>query len=303
MPLTTTLAQALDDARSATEHQAEHGVMRDGLATGFEALDQVLCGLRPGQVTVVAGAASVGLTSFAVSVARHVVRTGRRNVVWASVDEDVVEVRRNFLSGQALVAAQRLRLGTLSPTDRERRDDAIDVLSRSSRPGQPCLHGFDADCNPVDIVAGRDTTMVDIAAAVQGMPDASLLVVDDLKRLLFNERDRRAGADIDHVDSLVMRDLTRLAADHGLHVLATARLYRLVHRSGEPTTSDFGPWDDLHNLADNVLGVWRDDLRNLDSPDRGIMQVTLLRGPAAGHWTGEVAHLLDKRLVANLARH
>lgn len=52
-----------------------------------------------------------------------------------------------------------------------------------------------------------------------------------------------------------------------------------------------------------VLGVWRDDLRNLDSPDRGIMQVTLLRGPAAGHWTGEVAHLLHKRLVANLARH
>lgn len=302
MPVTTTLAAALDDARTHTEQLPEHGVMRDGLATGFEVVDRVLCGLRPGQVTVLAGVASVGLTSFAVTVARHVIQAGRRNVVFASVDEDTIEVARNFLSSQSLITADRLRLGTLDDTERTRRDDAIRVLSRGARPAQPRLHGFADEANPLDIVAGRDTTLDDVAAALADMPRVGLLVVDDLKRLVHNDHERHPDWPFHHVDGLVMRRLTSLAAEHGAHVLATVRLYRTRNRSGEPTVSDFWPFDDLHNLADNVLGLWREDLRFEETPERGIMRVQLLRGAGAGHWVGSLAHLLDKRLVANLAR-
>lgn len=302
MPSSTTLTQALDDVRARSELLPDHGVMRDGLPTGFEELDRVLCGLRPGGVTVVAGAASTGSTSFGVTVARNVVRDGHRSVVWASVDEDVVDVARNFLSSQALIPTDRLRLGTLTPAERERRDEAVRTLTRAGRPGQPHLHGFEVDCNPLDIVAGRDTTLDDVAAAIEQMPHAGLLVVDDLRRLMFNEYDHLAATDRLHVDTLVMGRLAALAADHDLHVIATVRLYRVWARSGRPTASDFGPWHDLHNLADTVLALWREDLRDTDTPEPGILRVSVLRGPVAGHWEGKLAHVLDRRLVANLVR-
>nr|WP_274388234.1 DnaB-like helicase C-terminal domain-containing protein [Salsipaludibacter albus] len=302
VPWTTTLAQALDDVRVHTEGLPERGWERDGLATGFESLDRVLTGLRPGEVTVVAGLPAVGTTSFAVSIARHVVGHGRRDVVWASVDEDVPAVARNFLSAQALVTTEQLRLGALSATERARCEAAIAHLTRSSRPGQPALHGFEADCNPLDIVAGRDTTTADIARAVEALPGTDLLVVDDLKRLLYNDHAAHPDRDLDHVDALVMRELGRLATTHRLHVLATARLYRTHQRSGEPGPNDFRPFSAFHDQADNVVGVWRDDLRDDDSPECGIMRVGLLRSPGAGRWEGRLAHVLDRRLVANLAR-
>lgn len=134
------------------------------------------------------------------------------------------------------------------------------------------------------------------------MPSAGLLVVDDLKRLLINERDHLTGDDRLHADTLAMRRLSDLSVDHDLRVLATVRLYRVWARSGEPTASDFEPWNDLHNLADTVLALWREDLHDRDADERGVLRVSVLRGPVAGHWRGELAHLLDRRLVANLVR-
>lgn len=302
MPVTTTLAEALDDARARTDALPDRGLMRDGLATGFEDLDRVLGGLRPGQVTVVAGVASVGLTSFAVSVARHVVRRDRHNVVFASVDEDAVEVARNFIAGEALIPTERLRLGTLDAGERDRRDDAIRALGRGGRPRQPHLHGVEPDLEPVHVVAGRDTTLADVESVLAATPGTELLVVDDLRRLVHNEGEAHPDWPHTHVEAFAMQRLGRLASRHQVHVLATTRLYRTRRRNGEPTTGDFWPYDDLCNLADTVLGVWREDLRDDTTPERGILRVQVLRGPMAGQWVGTLAHLLDKRLVANLAR-
>jgi replicative DNA helicase len=82
-----------------------------GLPTGFMALDQLLCGLHPGEMIVVAGRPSMGKTSFALNIAEHIGADENQPVAIFSLEMGRQQLVERILCSRAKVDSQQVRKG------------------------------------------------------------------------------------------------------------------------------------------------------------------------------------------------
>lgn len=111
---------------------AAHGLHLTGISTGFRALDDILCGLQPGELIVLAARPSMGKTSLAMNIAENVAtgynpisRVGGpdrrpRAVAVFSLEMSSAALVRRMLCSRAGVAWRRIVAG-LCARDEERR--------------------------------------------------------------------------------------------------------------------------------------------------------------------------------------
>jgi len=85
-----------------------------GLPTSFVELDQLLCGLHPGEMIVVAGRPSMGKTSFALNVAEHIGADENLPVAFFSLEMSRQQLVERILCSRAKVDSQQVRKGMVS---------------------------------------------------------------------------------------------------------------------------------------------------------------------------------------------
>jgi len=85
-----------------------------GLPTSFVELDQLLCGLHPGEMIVVAGRPSMGKTSFALNVAEHIGADENLPVAVFSLEMSRQQLVERILCSRAKVDSQQVRKGMVS---------------------------------------------------------------------------------------------------------------------------------------------------------------------------------------------
>lgn len=85
-----------------------------GLPTSFVELDQLLCGLHPGEMIVVAGRPSMGKTSFALNVAEHIGADENLPVAIFSLEMSRQQLVERILCSRAKVDSQQVRKGMVS---------------------------------------------------------------------------------------------------------------------------------------------------------------------------------------------
>jgi replicative DNA helicase len=85
-----------------------------GLPTGFTELDQLLCGLHPGEMIVVAGRPSMGKTSFALNIAEHIGADNNLPTVVFSLEMGRQQLVERVLCSRARVDSQGVRKGMIS---------------------------------------------------------------------------------------------------------------------------------------------------------------------------------------------
>jgi replicative DNA helicase len=277
---TTTLQQALLEAydRIDSRKQRDH-LSISGLATGYLDLDNLTAGLQNSELVIVAARPSVGKTSFALNVVRHIAVEEEQPVFFVSLEQSRIELAERLLCCQARVDSHRLRKGHLNSEDMDKLNAAGEVLRRTKlylddTPGQNMLR-IAANARRLKLRHGIKMVVVDYLQLID--PD--------------NRRDSRQ----EQVAN-ISRRLKFLARELEIPVVALAQ----VNRSSEdrqdhrPRLADLRESGAIEQDADTVMLLHRPELHE-PGQHEGIVEVLVAKqrnGP-----TGDVTLMYLKQFM------
>ncbi len=276
---TVTLQQALNEAFDRIDARKMHDLPTSGLPSGYVDLDNLTAGLQNSELIIVAARPSVGKTSFALNVIRHIAIEEKQPVLFVSLEQSRIELAERLLCCQARVDSHRLRKGQLDSSDMDKLTAASEELRQSKlflddSPGQ---------------------NMLRIAANTRRLRlrnDIKLVVIDYLQLI---DPDNRRDSRQEQV-AAISRRLKFLARELEIPVIALAQ----VNRSSEdrqdhrPRLSDLRESGAIEQDADVVMLLHRPELHE-PGQHEGIVEVIVAKqrnGP-----TGEITLMYVKQFM------
>ena len=237
-----TAPELVADVFDRIEAQAQ-GRGRRGIPTGLASLDNLLGGLRAGELVVVAARPGVGKTALCVQIAGCAAIKEELPVRLVSLEQSHSEIGDRLHSLMASVDGSKLRDGSLSADETQR------LYQAGSRVRESALVVDDAPCQTVLRIAATARRM----KRRQGL---ALLVVDYLQ---FVEPDSRREPRHEQV-STISRRLKALARELEVPILAAAQLNREAENGRKPRLSDLRESGGIEADADVVMLLHRDDV-------------------------------------------
>ena len=239
IPIKSVLNEAFD---RIDELHRESGKLR-GLPTGFGALDSLLAGLQKSDLIILAARPSVGKTTLALDIARHVATRQKVPVGIFSLEMSKEQLVDRLLCAEAGVDMWRMRTGRLS----EKEDDfprighAMGVLSEA-----PIFIDDSATCNIMEIRTK--------ARRLQTEHKLGLVLVDYLQLMEGRSSENR----VQEV-SEITRGLKALARELNVPVLALSQLSRAaeMNRPAIPKLAHLRESGSIEQDADVVLFIYR----------------------------------------------
>jgi len=225
------------------ELHRDQGKLR-GLATGFVDLDQRLGGLQKSDLIILAARPSMGKTSMALDIMRHVGVNLKIPVGIFSLEMSKDQLVDRLLSSQSDVDGFKIRTGRLNEDDFEKIGEAMGVLSEA-----PIF---------IDDAAGSNIMEVRTKARrLQSEHGVGLIVVDYLQLMSGHNTDNR----VQEV-SEISRSLKILARELNVPVLALSQLSRGVENRPDkvPQLSDLRESGSIEQDADVVMFIYREDM-------------------------------------------
>lgn len=246
-------------AHVAMIDQMYHGADSSAITTGLSELDRALNGgLRPGWLVVVAARPKMGKTALALNIANHVAKTGVVKVLSLEMSKRELH-NRNLAS---LGSIELTRLGEpklMTETDFSHLTDAIESI------GKLRLY--------LDDDAGL--TLLRVAAKAKQVKRKAgrldLLVVDYLQLMTGPGDNRNAQIET------ITRGLKNLAKDLECPVVLLSQLNRKLEErpNKRPQPSDLRDSGSIEQDADVVILLYRDEVYNSDSSDKGICEANV----------------------------
>jgi replicative DNA helicase len=282
-PLKELLAQALDNLEALFErHEAITGV-----PTGYRDLDERLSGLQPSNLVIVGARPGMGKTSFALGLAAHAAVERRIPALVFSLEMSHLELTQRMLCAEARVDSTRMRNGRLLESDWPKISQAIGRL------GEAPLY---IDDNP-------NLTVMDIRAKARRLASRTglgLVVVDYLQ--LMSGRSSAENRQVEVAE--ISRGLKILARELDVPVVALSQLSRNLETRADkrPVLADLRESGSLEQDADVVLFLYRDELYNSESADRGIAEVIVAKHRNGPTGVTQLAFLDHFARFANIAK-
>jgi replicative DNA helicase len=230
--------QAVPMADVALETLARLGSpAKAGLPTGFRELDELIGGLKPGQLLIVAARPGVGKTAFAGNVSLQAVKAGT-SVLFSSLEQSRGELFERFLCGETGFSTEYLRSEKMRGQDRVAVEFAANNLA----------------ILPLLIDDGTPRTVAQIAAQARlhrRRKNLGLVVVDYLQ--LISSDDKRQNRETQVAE--ISRSLKLLARGLEIPVMALAQLNRAVEArdNKRPRLSDLRESGAIEQDADVVI--------------------------------------------------
>ncbi len=214
-----------------------------GVATGLADVDELTGGLFPGDLTVLAGATSMGKSAFATTVAHNVARVGTPVLLFA------LEMSRAQIALREIAAATGLPVPAMRAGRLTEADMAAIVAA-----------GQDVRRLPVwiDHRAGLRLPMIASTAKVLIRKAGIKLVIVDYLQLVAAGEDYRGNRAQEVAE--IARGLKVMARSLDVPVLALSQLSRgLEARDNKrPVLADLKESGEIENAADNVWAVYRE---------------------------------------------
>jgi replicative DNA helicase len=201
-------------------------------------------------------------TAFGLGMATHVAKHSGRPVLVFSLEMGHVELTQRILSSEAEVDSQKIRNGRLSEADWAKIGRAIGRLE------VPLF----LDDNP-------RVTVMEIRAKARRLKmqhgDVGLILVDYLQLMSSGGNPENRQLEV----SDISRNLKILARELEVPIVALSQLSRnLESRSDKhPMLSDLRESGSLEQDADVVIFLYRDEVYNKESPDRGAADVIVAK--------------------------
>lgn len=221
------------------------GAMRQaGLRTGFDSLDRMTGGLKPGQLWILAARPGVGKSAMALQMAVHVARQGRKSV-FMSYEMSAMELGYRALSGETGMNASYLSSGDVPDEARPSLDASRNILAQ--------LPLVVDDQPPPTISALRSA----VHRSSRGHVPLGAVFVDYLQ--LMESTKRKDSTRNDEVSDIT-RGLKLLAVELEVPVVALSQLNRGVENRGNrrPQLHDLRDSGSIEQDANAVVFLYRE---------------------------------------------
>jgi replicative DNA helicase len=128
---TKTLTEIIHDVYDRIDTRKVKGLSISGISTGYADLDTITAGLQNSELVIVAARPSIGKTSFALNLVRHVIVEDKLPVLFFSLEQSRNELAERLLCCQGQVDSHKVRTGHLNQDDIQKLMDAGDVLRKT----------------------------------------------------------------------------------------------------------------------------------------------------------------------------
>ena len=253
----------LADAVHYLQEISQRGSDVIGIPTGFKDLDKMTAGLQPGDLIIIAGRPSMGKTTFAMNIAESVGISAKLPVAIFSLEMPARALVLRMMSSLGSIDQSDLRKGEIKG-ENERRKLTIAITQLQNA--------------PIYIDDGSNLTASELRARVRRLKsevgELGLVLVDylQLMQLPDSRNDNRAS-----LVGEISRALKLLAKEMNVPVIALSQLSRQVESrpNKRPIMSDIRESGAIEQDADVIMFVYRDDVYNPESSEKGIAEIVI----------------------------
>ena len=125
------LYPALEQTMDQLAHLYDRDTSIIGVPTGYHDLDDLLLGLQPSTLTIVAARPGQGKTSFALGAALNCALVAKKPVLFFSMEMGHLELTKRLLAAEALIDARKLSTGRLSEHEWPKLNQAVGRLAEA----------------------------------------------------------------------------------------------------------------------------------------------------------------------------
>jgi replicative DNA helicase len=237
-----------------------------GISTGLRLLDRETGGLQDGEVTIIAGVPGVAKTSLAAKIGLSAAQLSYPTAMF-SLEMPSEQVIGRAMCSLAQVEIKRARTGMLTPTDWQHLTTASIALAELGDNFQI----YDKACSLAQIRA--HCLRMDAALKRQGKR-LRLVIVDYVQLMTGPSHKAREELVSDNA-----RGMKMLAKELCIAVVELSQLNRSIATrvNKRPMLSDLRESGELEAAADSVLGLYRDEIYNRDSPRKGVVEIIFMK--------------------------
>ncbi|WP_271273176.1 replicative DNA helicase [Aliamphritea hakodatensis] len=233
-----------------------------GVTTGFEDLDGATGGMQPSDLIIVAARPSMGKTTFAMNLVENALMAQDKPVLVFSLEMPADQLVTRMLSSLGRINQTKVRSGKLEEDDWPRLTTAVNLLR-----DKPLF---------IDDTAGISPTEMRNRARriVREHGDISMIMIDYLQLMqIKGGMSEGRTAEI----SEISRSLKALAKELECPVIALSQLNRALEQrpNKRPVNSDLRESGAIEQDADVIMFIYRDEVYNEDSPDKGIAEIII----------------------------
>lgn len=232
-----------------------------GVSTGFSDLDNLTSGLQPADLIIIAGRPSMGKTTIAMNIAENIAIKNDKLVAVFSMEMPGDSLAMRMMSSLGRIDQNRIRSGKLEDDEWPRLTSAISMLAKTK------LFIDDAPAlTPTEVRARARRLMREHG-------QLGLIVLDYLQLMQSSSSGENRVQQI----SDISRGLKVLAKELNVPVVVLSQLNRNLEQrpNKRPIMSDLRESGAIEQDADLILFVYRDEVYNEDSPDKGIAEIII----------------------------
>jgi len=255
-----------------------------GVPSGFVELDRRTAGLQPTDLIIVAGRPAMGKTSFAMNIAASAAIKAAVPVAVFSMEMSDLQLVLRLFSSWGRIDQNKLRTGRLDTPDYANLQSAMNVLKK-------------ADIFIDETPALSPTELRARARRMKREHDIGLILIDYLQLMQVPGNNENRATQIGEIS----RGLKALAKELKVPVIALSQLNRALEQrpNKRPVMADLRESGAIEQDADLILFIYRDEVYNDDSPDKGKAEIIISkhRNGATGefmlHFEGEYLRFRD----------
>lgn len=253
-------ADVMRDHVEELQRRFDLGGELDGLSTGIDELDKAMCGMKPGQLIVIAGRAKMGKTTFAMGLARHNAIRAKKQVLVVSLEMSNEQLMDRILAAEGGIPLSALKDGSACASHGLELTAASRLVQQSTlrlseRPGLS-ISRVRAMARKHKNIHGLDLVMIDHL----GLLDAEDPRMNQLQKV-----------------SEITRQAKLMANELQCPVILLSQLNRALEQRADkrPIPSDLRDSGTIEQDADVVLFVYRDEVYNPDSMHKGFGEIII----------------------------
>lgn len=241
---------------------SQQGGTLTGASSGFSDIDEMTAGLQNTDLIIVAGRPSMGKTSFAMNIAEHAAIKEKIPVVIFSMEMSAEQLTMRMMSSLGRIDQHKVRTGRLDDDDWPRLTSSVNILDQTSIfiDDTPAL-------SPADLRAR--------ARRLKREHNIGMVVVDYLQLMQVTGTQETRTNEI----SEISRSLKALAKELQVPVIALSQLNRNLEQrpNKRPVMSDLRESGSIEQDADVIMFIYRDEVYNEDSKDKGIAEIAIAK--------------------------
>ncbi len=255
-PLLTQVVERIDEL-----YHRDSATDVTGVPTGFIDLDRMTSGMQAGDLIIVAGRPSMGKTAFSLNIGEHVAVEQGLPVAVFSMEMAGIQLAMRMLGSVGRLDQHRLRTGRLLDEDWPRLTHSIQRMNDAQLfiDETPAL-------NPMELRA-RSRRLA------RQCGQLGLIIIDYLQLMSGSGGGENRATEI----SEISRSLKGLAKELNCPVIALSQLNRSLEQrpNKRPVMSDLRESGAIEQDADVILFIYRDEVYNPDSQDKGTAEIII----------------------------